>query len=67
MVRSEPEVCNLCGSFVIYHDQITWRLQQNSNSSVSLSSVLPDVMRPSLVLIRSLRAPGPVNHPDTFM
>ena len=66
-MRSEPEVCNLCGGFVIHHDHINWRLQQNRNVSVSLCSVLPDGLPPSLMLTRNLRAPGPVNHPHTFM
>lgn len=60
-------MCNLCERFVIHHDQMNWRLQQNSNASVSLCSVLPDGLRPRLMLTSSLRALGPVNHLDSFM
>ena len=42
-------------------------LQQNSNASLALSSVLPDGLRTSLMLIRRQSAPGPDNRPDTFM
>jgi hypothetical protein len=66
-VRSEQEVCNLCGSFVIHHHQINWTLQQNSYASVPLSWVQPDGLLPNLMLTRNLRAPGPVNHPENFM
>jgi hypothetical protein len=47
-------LCNLCGSYVIHYDQINWRLQQISNASVALSSVLPDGLRFSLMLSGNL-------------
>jgi len=60
-------MCNFSGSFVTHHDQKNWRLQQNSNSSVTISSVLPDGLPPSLMLTRRFRVLGPDIHPDSFM
>jgi hypothetical protein len=48
-------------------EEILWRLQRKRNALVLISSVLLDGLRPSLMLTRNLRAPGPVKYPDNFM